>query len=107
MTGTEAALRRYRALACSVGVGLIVLVFVGMPLRYGAGVRAVVAVVGPVHGVLYIVYLATALDLARRTRLSVLRLLAMIGAGLLPFLAFVVERRVTAWVRGRTLTPSR
>jgi integral membrane protein len=82
-------------MAYTVGAGLIVLVFVGMPLRYWAGVHAVVAVVGPIHGVLYIVYLLVALDLARRHRFSIIQMLALVGAGLLPFLAFYVERRVT------------
>lgn len=98
MRGLPGALLRYRTMAYTVGVGLIVLVFVGMPLQFGAGTKAVVEVVGPIHGFLYIVYLATAFDLASRARFSFLQLLAMIGAGLLPFLAFFIERRVTARV---------
>ena len=95
MKGLAGALTRYRVMAYTVGVGLIVLVFVGMPLQFGAGTKAVVDVVGPLHGFLYIVYLAAALDLARRARFTFLQMLAMIGAGLLPFLAFVIERSVT------------
>jgi integral membrane protein len=91
----EAALTRYRVMAYIVGVGLIVLVFIGVPLQYGAGIPQVAAVVGPVHGFLYIVYLASAFDLARRARFSLWQLAGMIGAGFVPFLAFVVERRVT------------
>ena len=94
LKGLPGALQRYRAMAYTVGVGLIILVFVGVPLQFGAGTKAVVAVVGPIHGFLYIVYLATAFDLAGRARFTFLQLLAMIGAGLLPFLAFVIERRV-------------
>ncbi|HWG73065.1 MAG TPA: DUF3817 domain-containing protein [Acidimicrobiales bacterium] len=99
------ALLRYRVMAYVVGVGLIVLVFVGMPLQYGAGTKAVVAVVGPVHGFLYIVYLVAALDLARRARFTILEMLAMIGAGLLPGLAFVIERRVTRRVEAKMALP--
>lgn len=95
------ALLRYRVMAYIVGVGLIILVFVGMPLKYGAGITAVVSVVGALHGVLYIVYLVAALDLARRARFSILEMLAMVGAGLLPGLAFVIERRVTRRVRAK------
>ena len=89
---------RYRAMAYVVGVGLVVLVFVGMPLKYAAGLDAVVAVVGPLHGFLYIIYLLAALDLARTRRFGIGRLLAMVAAGLLPFLAFYVERRITQQV---------
>jgi len=98
VNGLPGALLRYRVMAYTVGVGLIVLVFVGMPLQYGLGTKAVVAVVGPIHGFLYIVYLAAALDLARRARFTLLQMLAMVGAGLLPFLAFFIERRVSSRV---------
>jgi len=93
------ALLRYRVMAYIVGVGLIVLTFIGMPLQYAAGNPRVVAVVGPIHGFFYIVYLATALDLARRARFSLKQLAAVVGAGFLPFLAFIIERRVTRRVR--------
>jgi integral membrane protein len=85
------ALKRYRIMADIVGVGLIVLVFVGIPLQYGAGTKAVVAVVGPLHGFAYIVYLAAAYDLARRSRWTLLQLVAVVVAGFVPGLAFVAE----------------
>ena len=91
----DAALLRYRVMAYTVGVGLIILVFVGMPLQFGAGHPSVVQIVGPLHGFLYIVYLLAALDLARRARFSLLQMAAMVGAGLLPFLAFIIERYIT------------
>lgn len=94
------ALVRYRVMAYTVGVGLVVLVFIGMPLQFGAGSKTVVAIVGPIHGALYIVYLLAALDLVRRTRLPVWSMLAMVAAGLVPFVAFIVERRVTARLGG-------
>src|SRR5579884_4050040 len=96
VNGLRGALLRYRVMAYTVGVGLIVLVFIGIPLRYGVGFVWVEKIVGALHGFLYIVYLVTALDLARRARFSLVQMLAMIGAGLLPFLAFFIERRVTA-----------
>jgi len=88
-------------MAYTVGVWLAVLVFVGMPLQFGAGIDGVVAVVGPLHGLLYIVYLLAAIDLARRARFTLLEMAAMVGAGLLPGLAFVIERRVTHKVANR------
>lgn len=93
------ALFRYRVMAYAVGVGLLILVLVGVPLQYAAGRPAVVQVVGPIHGFLYIVYLAAAADLARRGRWTLWQLAATILAGLVPFLAFVVERATTRRVR--------
>jgi integral membrane protein len=82
-------------MAYVVGVGLLVLVAVGIPLQYAADKPAVVQVVGPIHGFLYIVYLATVVDLSRRFQLSVGQMVALVAAGFVPFLAFVVERRTT------------
>ena len=92
------ALSRYRLAARVVGVALVLLVTVAMPLQFGAGDDRMVKVLGPIHGLLYLVYLATILDLARRVRLSGWQLAAMVGAGLVPFLTFVVERRIGATV---------
>jgi integral membrane protein len=92
--GLLGALVRYKVMVYVVGVGLLVLVFVGVPLRYGADVPQVAEVVGPIHGFLYIVYLLAAVDLARRARFTLWQMLAMVAAGFLPFLAFVIERRV-------------
>jgi integral membrane protein len=99
----DAALLRYRILAYIVGVGLATLVFVGIPLQI-AGHKGLVEIAGPIHGFFYIVYLVFALDLARRARFSLFEMLAMIGAGLVPLLAFVIERRVTRRVRNGSLS---
>ena len=86
----EAALARYRVMAYVVGVMLIV-VFCAIPFD------SVERVVGPVHGILYIVYLATVVDVFVRWRLRLPTLLVMVAGGFAPFLAFIVER----WVRRR------
>lgn len=91
----KGALVRYRVMAYLVGAMLILLVGLGVPLRYAAGEPGVVAVVGPLHGFLYIVYLLAAFDLARRARFGLLQLAAMVLSGLVPTLAFFVERRIT------------
>jgi integral membrane protein len=90
-----AALLRFRIIAYVVGVGLLVLVFVGVPLNHLAHRPGVVAVLGPLHGFLYIVYLVTAVDLAFRCRWPLLRTVLVMLAGTIPFLSFVAERRVT------------
>lgn len=94
LRGLAGAIVRYRVMAYVVGVGLLVLVLIGVPLQYAATVPQVAEIVGPIHGLLYIVYLLSAVDLARRARFTLLQMVAMIAAGFLPFLAFVIEHRV-------------
>jgi integral membrane protein len=91
----SAALTRYRVMAYVVGTALLALVFVAMPLKYLAHDESVISVVGPLHGSLYIVYLVVAFDLAHRNRWSVPQTLLLLLAGTVPFLTFVVERRIT------------
>jgi integral membrane protein len=94
------ALIRYRIIAWIVGVGLLVLVFVGMPLKYAGGIETVVAIVGPVHGFLFMIYVALTFDLARRLRWPFLRMVLVMAAGTIPFLSFWTERKVTRdWAR--------
>jgi integral membrane protein len=95
MRGIEGAILRYRVMAYTVGVMLIV-VFVSIPFD------SVEKVVGFVHGMLYLLYLITVLDLVRRARLKLWTLLAMVAGGWVPFLAFVVER----WVSRRLVSTS-
>jgi integral membrane protein len=92
---------RYRAMAYLVGTLLIVLVVIGIPLRYGAGHPVVATVVGPIHGFCYIAYLVVGYDLARRARLTLWQMIAMAAAGLVPFLTFFIERRVSHLVEGQ------
>lgn len=96
---TRSALLRYRIIAIVVGIGLIALVVIGMPLKYLADNAAVVAVVGPAHGALYVLYLIAGFDLSLRSRWTWPGTLAVLLAGTIPFLSFVAERVVTRRVR--------
>jgi integral membrane protein len=93
------ALRRYQVMAVVVGTMLLLLVVVAIPLQYGAGHPGMADIVAPLHGFCYIAYLLTVADLARRAKLRIRELLAMVGAGFLPGLAFVIERRISAKFR--------
>ncbi|MGH9088832.1 MAG: DUF3817 domain-containing protein [Acidimicrobiales bacterium] len=99
LEGLSGAIVRYRVMAYVVGVGLLVLVVLGVPLQYGATVPQIDNVVGPIHGFLYIVYLLTAVDLARRARFTLPQMVAMIAAGFLPLMAFIIEHRVVVRLR--------
>jgi len=95
----EAAIERYRILSIVVGVMLLLLVFVAIPFRYIGGNPTPSAFISPTHGFLYMVYLAAAFDLHRRTKWPLKQFLVMVSAGLLPFLAFFVERKIVREAR--------
>ncbi|MHA6513432.1 DUF3817 domain-containing protein [Tessaracoccus sp. Z1128] len=97
--GIRGALTRYRIMAYVVGVLLVVLVCVGLPLKYIWGDGRVVLWTGMPHGWLYMVLLITAYDLGRRVKWSIRWFLAIMAAGTVPFLSFVAEHFATKNVR--------
>jgi integral membrane protein len=97
------ALGRYRVMAYVVGVGLLALC-AAMILNYGFDQRQYTKIVGPVHGFLYIVYFLATVDLALKTRASVKSTVLVLLAGMVPFVSFIAERRVTNRVhQGKSL----
>ena len=95
----ETALRAYRIAAWVTGIGLVILVFVAMPLKYFFGQPLLVAIVGMAHGFLYMAYIVITLLLAERCRWRPVDALVILVAGTIPLASFFAERRVTARVR--------
>lgn len=94
----------YKVLAVVVGVALIVLVFVGMPLKYGFDSPGLVNLVGAVHGMLlYPLYVVLVLHLGLRRRWGLAWILYVALAGTIPFLGFVAERQVAGRIDAGTL----
>lgn len=99
-----AALTRYRAIAWIVGVLLILLTLVAMPMKYLGDDPTMVAVIAPIHGFMYMVYLVLTFDLGRRANWPLKRMALVLVAGTVPFLSFVAERSVTREIH-RELAP--
>jgi integral membrane protein len=94
MIVVESALKPFRVMAYVVGCMLLALV-VAMVVKYGFGNATPVAVIGPVHGFVYAVYLLAALNLGLKARWSWPYTLGVLLAGTIPLLSFVIERKVT------------
>jgi integral membrane protein len=94
----DAALRNFRVAAWVTGIGLLVLAFVAMPLKYVFGEPGLVAVVGPLHGFFYMGYIVCTLILAERCRWKPVHALLVLLAGTVPIASFVAERKVTQQV---------
>ena len=101
------ALNRYRVMATVVGVLLIVLILIGVPLKYlaadGTGPQRtgefITPYLGIAHGYLYMIFLVTAFLLSRRARWPMTFTLVTLLCGTVPVLSFWAERRATARVR--------
>ncbi|WP_433223297.1 DUF3817 domain-containing protein [Microtetraspora malaysiensis] len=94
MIVVQSALKPYRVMAYIVGV-MLLLLCAAMVAKYVFDNGTFVAVVGPVHGFLYMVYLLAALNLGLKARWPVGYLLLVLISGTIPFLSFVVEKKAT------------
>lgn len=102
------ALLRYRIMAYVVGVLLVVLMCIGMPLKYLSDNQILEAVGGQIntvlgiaHGWLYMLLIITAIDVGRRVAWTWKRILVIALAGTVPFLSFVAEHFATKDVRAK------
>ena len=92
------AIGRYRVMAYVTG-GWLLLLTLELVLKYvvdvNGGHRPVLGVwVAMVHGWVYVAYLVTVFLLWTKMRWGLGRLAAMVLAGVVPFMSFVLERRV-------------
>lgn len=88
------SLLRFRVLAYATGVALLGLVS-ALVLKYGFDSPGMMSWIGVTHGVLYMIYLVVAVDLALKARWSLKGTVLVLLAGTIPFLSFVAERKVT------------
>lgn len=97
----EKSLIFYRIMAYIVGVLLVVLVVIGMPLKYIFNDGRVVTWTGVPHGWLYAVLLVAAFNLKYRAKWGWGWFIAIALAGTVPFLSFVAEHFATKDVKER------
>ena len=83
----------FKVMAIIVGCGLLLLVL-GMILRYGFGHPTLSKTWSPIHGFLYILYLIATAMLGVKAGWTVSKIVGVMLAGTVPFLSFWMERRV-------------
>ncbi|GAA1835424.1 DUF3817 domain-containing protein [Actinomadura chokoriensis] len=95
----EGAVTRYRILALIVGT-LLLLLTVGMVLKYGpTDSPEMVGIVSPIHGLFYMVYVALAFDLWRRTGWPLGKMVLIVLGGVVPLMTFFVEHKIVREAR--------
>ncbi len=100
------ALTRYRVMAGIVGVLLVVLILIGVPLKYLTPETSnpqqlgewITTYLGIAHGWLYMIFLVTAFWLSRKAGWDLPFTIVTLLCGTVPLLSFWAERRATARV---------
>ena len=98
------ALRQLRLVAFLEGTSFLVLLFIAMPLKYLAGLPLAVRIVGLVHGVLFVIFLAALYRAGSQRGWPLRRWIAAFVSSVVPFGTFVFDRSLRHEIA--TTTPS-
>ena len=85
-------LRQLRLVALLEGVSFVALLFVAMPLKYLAGLPLAVRIVGSVHGLLFLLFMAALYRASVERRWPARRSLLAFVSSIVPFGTFVFDR---------------
>jgi integral membrane protein len=83
-----------RYIGIAEGISLLVLLFIAMPLKYLAGKPEAVKVIGWIHGLLFVLFMAAVLFAFIQRRWPFKKLFFAFIAAFLPFGTFVFDRQL-------------
>jgi len=85
-------LKHLRSIAILEGSTLLLLLFVAMPLKYSFDLPIAVSVVGPIHGVAFLLYIGALITALSSNLINSIKLLVGTVAAFIPFGSFIFER---------------
>lgn len=93
LLGTD--IGRLRLMGLIEGLSLIILVLVGVPLKYIGGDASWVKTIGPIHGVLFLLYILLALNTGAARGWSFTGFTwKVLASSLIPFGNFWIDRKL-------------
>ncbi|MBN6188965.1 DUF3817 domain-containing protein [Aneurinibacillus sp. BA2021] len=85
---------RLRMIGMLEGVSFLLLLGIAMPLKYFADIPIFVTIVGALHGLLFILYIAAVGQVWSNLRWSIGRVVGALVASVIPFGTFVLDARL-------------
>jgi integral membrane protein len=85
-------LRQFRLVALLEGWSFLALLFIAMPLKYLAGLPLAVRIVGSVHGLLFLLFLAALYRAGRQRHWPLRRWLIAFVSSIVPFGTLIFDR---------------
>lgn len=84
-------IKHLRILSITEGLSYLLLLFIGMPLKYGFDILTPNKLLGTIHGILTLIFCATVYYLWQTERLKGRLALAVFIASIIPFGAFYID----------------
>jgi len=88
------ALNRFITIARLEGISFLLLLFIAMPLKYAADIPEAVKYTGWAHGILFILYFVSLLEVRTTENWSLKKTALAAAASVLPFGTFVFEKKM-------------
>jgi integral membrane protein len=85
---------RLRIISMIEGLSLVILVFIGVPLKYMFALPAMVKIVGPIHGGLFLLFILMAILAAIEYGWKFKTTAIVLLSSLVPFGCFYVESKI-------------
>lgn len=85
---------RLRTVGTYEGLSYLLLLGIAMPLKYMAGIPEMVKYVGWAHGLLFVLYMFSVLEVTLAHNWSVKKIAAAVIASLLPFGPYILDKRL-------------
>ncbi len=98
------ALQSFRLIAFLEGTSFVILLFIAMPLKYLMDLPLAVRIVGGIHGLLFLLFVAALYRAALEHRWPVMRSLAAFGSSLVPFGMLLLDRSLKRDLQRDTTT---
>ena len=89
-------INKFRFISIIEGISYCLLLFIGMPLKYGLQIREVNQILGMSHGILTIIFCLALYIIWFQKQLSTKWCIAFFIASLIPFGAFYIEKKLNA-----------
>lgn len=88
------AVKRFRLIANIEGWSYIILLLVAMPLKYLADLPIAVRIVGMLHGLLFVGFCISLLEMLIRFRWSIIKIVLVFLSSLVPLGTFIMDRQL-------------
>lgn len=86
-------LKIFKVVALLEGWSYLIMLFIGIPLKYLADNDVIIKTLGRPHGILFLVYAVLAIIIKKQMQWSIKDLLIIIVAAALPFGPFWVDKK--------------
>lgn len=95
-----------RSVALAEAVSYLVLLGIAMPLKYFANMPMAVRIVGSLHGLLFVVFCFALLRAMLAAKLSFSRAATVFAVSFIPFVPFLLDRRMRDWETEKEALPA-